>query len=362
MKSKKIKIILGVILVLLIAIRIALPVIIKDQLNSFLGTFSKHYAFHIDDVDLSIIRGAYRLEGIQGTLKNPQEKFFAADYIDISLSWRDLFRGHIRTDVLGSGVELIGNQAFIKAIQNQAADSKKDAKQLGEKVFPVDVSRIDLRNSKVTFADVNGLPEELKLRLTQIDGRVTNVTATEKEPNSLINIRGVFQDSATGILVGEVNQKSIPAEWLFSFEAKEFDITSLNDFLKRRVPMTIKQGRTDIYAEVKGENGNVYGYVKPFVKDLQMMGDQSDFSGIKQWGVEAVTGISNFILRSSKDQTVATKFNFAYEAGEFKWNLGEMLGKAFQHGFGGDLKPGLENQFKMNDVKPKQDQKDQKQP
>lgn len=347
MKSKKLRIWLGVIIALLIVIRAALPIVIKNQLNKFLGSFSEYYAFHVDDVDLSILRGAYRIEDVTGTLKKTKYTFFAADYIDISLSWRDLFRGHIRTDILGSGVEFHGNKAFLDAVRSQAAASKKDAQNLGDTVFPVDVSRIDLRNSEITFADTPGLPEELKLRVTQIDGRVTNVTATPDEPNSLMNLRGVFQDSATGNLVGEINQKSVPAEYLVAFEAKEFDLTSLNAVLKRLVPMTLKQGKADIYAEVKGEEGNVYGYVKPFLKDVQMMGDEADFSGLKQWGLEAVAGVSNFVLKSGDDKTTATKFNFAYESGQFKWSIGEVLGKAFQHGFGENLQPGLENQFKM---------------
>lgn len=365
MKSRKIKIGLGVLVALLIGVRAALPLIIKDQLNKFLGGFSDYYAFHVGDVDLGIIRGAYRLETIEGTLKKDSQKFFAADYIDISLSWRDLFRGHLRTDILANGVEFIGNQDFFQAVKSQSAASKKDAQKLGDKVFPVDVSRIDLRNSKITFADVDGLPEELRLRLTQIEGRVSNVTATAQEPNSLIHIRGVFQDSATGNLVGEVNQKSVPAEYLISFEAKEFDLTSLNDFFKRRVPMTVKQGHMDIYAEVKGEEGNVYGYAKPFLKEVKMMGDDFDFSGLKQWGVEAVAGVSKFILKSNQDKTVATKFNFSYEAGEFKWSLGEVLGEALQHGFGENLKPGLENQFKMknrSESSSDQNNKNKKQP
>lgn len=347
MRNKKLQISLGVILVLLIGIRMLLPELIKKQLNTFLAEFSEVYSFHVSDVDLSILRGAYRLEGVDGRLKKVNQEFFKAEYIDISMSWRDLFRGHLRTDILGQGVVFKGSQDFLSALKEYTAASKKDAQELGKKVFPLHISRIDLRNSKATFADMSGIPEDLQLRLTNIDGRVSNVTATEKEPNSLINLRAVLQDSATGVIVGEVDQKQAPAEYLFSFQLQEFDLTSLNPFLKRRVPISFEHGHADIYAEIKGEDGNLYGYVKPFVKDVKMMGDQGDFKGIKHWGLEVAAAFGNFILKSPQDKTVATKFNFAYEAGKFNWNLGEVLGRAFEHGFGNGLQPGLDEQFQM---------------
>lgn len=356
-KSKKFRISLGIIVVLLIAVRIALPEIIKKQLNDFLADFSEVYAFHVADVDLSILRGAYRLEGVDGRLKKTPQEFFKAEYIDISVSWRDIFRGHLRTDILGQGIDFKGSQAFLQAIKEQTAASKKDAQELGNKVFPLRISRIDLRNSKATLEDMNGLPEELRLRLTNIDGRVSNVTATEKEPNSLVNLRATLQDSATSVIVGEIDQKQTPAEYLFSVEMKQLELATLNPFLQRRVPVSFDRGVGDVYAEIKGEKGNVYGYVKPFLKDVKMMGDQGDFKGLKHWSIEVAAAFSNFILKSSKDQTVATKFNFAYEAGKFDWSLGEVLGKALSHGFGEGLQPGLEDQFHMKDK-----EKNQKQP
>lgn len=359
---RKLAIGIGIVLVVLVGIRILLPEIIKKQLNDFLADFSEVYVFHVADVDLSILRGAYRFEGVDGRLKKLDREFFKAEHIDVSVSWRDIFSGHLRTDILGQGVEFKGTPEFLQALKEQTEASKKDAQKLGDKVFPLHISRIDLRNSKATFADIGGIPEELQLRLTNVDGRVSNVTATEKEPNSLINLRAVIQDSATGIIVGEVDQKQVPAEYLFSFELKQFDLTSLNPFLKRRVPLSFEKGKADIYAEVKGENNNVYGYVKPFVKDAEVMGDKGDFKGVKHWSIEVATAFSNVLLKSSREKTVATKFNFAYEAGKFQWNLGDVLGRAFEHGFGNELSPGLENKFSMKDPRSEKSQKEEVKP
>src|SRR5579864_2733265 len=81
--SKKRKIwliILGSLLVILIALRIALPYILLRLVNKELTTI-KGYNGHVDDIDVALIRGAYtiktiKLEKTGGKIPVP---FFSAD-------------------------------------------------------------------------------------------------------------------------------------------------------------------------------------------------------------------------------------------------------------------------------------------
>src|SRR5512140_2223317 len=71
------------ILVLLVAVRIALPHVIKSQINKKLASLPD-YQGHVADVDLHIYRGAYSIKGIELDKKNGAVPvpFFSADYID----------------------------------------------------------------------------------------------------------------------------------------------------------------------------------------------------------------------------------------------------------------------------------------
>ncbi len=96
-KTRKILVIvLGSILVLLIAIRIALPYILLRLVNKELQNIPG-YTGHVDDIDVALIRGAYKMKMIKlektgGKIPVP---FFSAPLIDLSIQWESLFHGRI---------------------------------------------------------------------------------------------------------------------------------------------------------------------------------------------------------------------------------------------------------------------------
>src|SRR4051812_4196093 len=60
---RRVVIVVGTLLVLLIAARIALPYVVKSQINARLETIPG-YAGHVDNVSIHLWRGAYSLHGI----------------------------------------------------------------------------------------------------------------------------------------------------------------------------------------------------------------------------------------------------------------------------------------------------------
>src|ERR1700684_2747647 len=97
-KSKKRKriflIVLGSLLVILIALRIALPYILLTLVNKQL-THIKGYYGHVEDIDVALIRGAYIIKSIKldktgGKIPVP---FFSADVADLAIEWNGIFHG-----------------------------------------------------------------------------------------------------------------------------------------------------------------------------------------------------------------------------------------------------------------------------
>ena len=75
-----------VIVVILIAVRLALPYVLKDYANRQLNK-SHDYGGSIGDVTVHLWRGAYRIHNINivkrdGEVSTP---FFSANYLDLSL-------------------------------------------------------------------------------------------------------------------------------------------------------------------------------------------------------------------------------------------------------------------------------------
>lgn len=123
---------------------------------------------------------------------------------------------------------------------------------------------------------------------------------------------------------------------------------SLNAFLLRPLPLTFNAGTADAYAEFKGQEGKVEGYLKPFIKDLDVAGDEKDWKGFKHAGIEIISGAAKYLLRSSQDKTLVTRVEFKYENEKLDYSLAQVLKGAIEHGYQGGIEPGIENRYKMN--------------
>lgn len=80
----------------LVAIRIALPYVLLRFANQRLATMPGYYG-HINDLDLAIYRGAYRIESFYldqvDSTTHERTQFIGAELIDLSVEWKALFEG-----------------------------------------------------------------------------------------------------------------------------------------------------------------------------------------------------------------------------------------------------------------------------
>lgn len=350
MKTRTKKIILGVVLVL-VAVRVALPSIILSETNKFLATFSKEYTLHIDDLDLAILRGAYRFEGVTGKMHKYKEPFLNLDRIDISLAWRELLKGKLQTDIVIDGMKFLMSTELLNVVKGNKDTSKKDAKNAGDKLFPMEVSRMDIKNSELQVGDVEGLPPELRWRVSQIEGRLTNAVPSKEDPISLITLKGALFDTSDLKVLAQYKALETPVAWYSAIELRNFELPNANELLKRKVALTFKAGSLDLYGEVKGENDKIEGYIKPFMKKADIVGDTKDFSTLKHFGIEVATAAANIILRTTSQHVVATKVDFSYENSKFDWNASKAISEAVKNGFQSKLEPGIENQYGLKNEK-----------
>lgn len=119
-----------------------------------------------------------------------------------------------------------------------------------------------------------------------------------------------------------------------------------NIFLKKKLPLTFTKGHLDVFVEARSQNGKVDGYVKLFLKDLDVIRTKENFKGPKHWAIEVITAISNIILKNPEKNFVATKIPFQFES-KFKIDTEEALHRAIQHGYEERLKPGIENKYDL---------------
>lgn len=344
MKLKQKKVYLSLIVLgLLIGIRVILPSVIEKYANNYLGTFSPIVSGHIDDIDLSIIRGAYRVEGVTVKLKRMDQTLLTVASTEVSLAWRELFKGKILADIETNEAKVFVSKAAIDELKKFPKKEAKDAKEMA---VPLEIERFDLKNSMVTMLDFEGFKKGEKLKLEEIHSRITNLTPKENFPFLFFNLTAKVQGHAPVKVAGKLNLKAKPIEWDMDGTMESFELPMANQFLKKKVPLTFVHGSADVFAEAKSENGVIDGYIKPFLNELNVIKTDEDFKGTKHWAIEVITAISNILLKNTEENSMATRIPFRFGKG-VKVDTGEALEKALQHGYESELRPGLENKYDL---------------
>src|SRR6478735_2351439 len=91
------------VVILLVAVRIALPYVALKYANKTLASMHGYYG-HVEDIDIALIRGAYQLNNIYinkvDSATQAQTAFFRVETIDLSVEWRALFHGSIAGELV----------------------------------------------------------------------------------------------------------------------------------------------------------------------------------------------------------------------------------------------------------------------
>src|SRR5688500_13283290 len=141
---RPVQILLGVI-VLLVGLRIALPYIVLHYVNKELASLDGYWG-HAEDVDIALIRGAYRIERIRilktdGRVPVP---FFRTDAVDISVDWGALFDGMIVAEVLMTRPQI----NFVNAEHNRGDQTGEGAnwQETIRDLVPIKINELVVRN------------------------------------------------------------------------------------------------------------------------------------------------------------------------------------------------------------------------
>lgn len=241
-------------LLLVIGFRIISPAVILFITNRQLEQYSPHFAVHINDIDLRIMRGEYVLRGISGTLKPSRETFFSMQELIARIPWKNIFRGSLKTDVaIDKMIVVLSKELQAKAKAENKRRGNKDLKHLG-------IRTIEVRNSKVVFRASNNQITDLELKASNLSQDKQNLKLYFHLSGSLFG-PAPFRAIGLAVVKNKITQLDVNAE------LKSFDLATLNPFFKES---NIQSGKMDLYAEARSLEGHVRGYVKPFVSGLKV--------------------------------------------------------------------------------------------
>lgn len=338
---RKVTIVFGVLIVLGIIIRAILPSALTALVNRQGSKQSPHFAIHINDIDFHILKGNYVVKGITGFMKSDGKQFFNIEKTITSVPWENIFQGEPVASVLVDRLHLTASDALLEKAKAEservkqllAEQKKKDPEDEGKKKeSPISIQAFRLTNSDVTIQDFMEFKGEEKRQVTDINMLVTNLTPTASNQVSNINLRANIFGPAPLQTIGTVRINDVPPSWDMNTEMKNFDLPSLNPFIRDKLQAFIHKGKLNMYTEAVSIDGTINGYVKPFVSKMKM---DTPPGGFQFKGAAAATGgnLVKALLTDSEAKTLATEVPFEFDGNDKKlsYEIMPALEKAVVH-------------------------------
>lgn len=302
-------------LVLLILIGIFSPMIIQYHLNHNVFRDMGNYTGRVEDVDVNWWSGSYRLKELVLWRKggNQDVPFFRVEDFSIGLSWDAIRRGAIRAGVVLENAEL----NFLDAERAEKRQTGKGTNWLDvlEELLPTTLHRLEIRRSRITFQNFDAEPK-IDIQAQEIDALITNLTNVKDHEG-----RRVATAQLDAKILGDApitaQARFDPFDFndfLFAAEVRQIDLTRVNNLTAHYANVDFASGHGSLFAEFTARDGQLSGYVKPLLEDVNIVSWEQD---VKQQGDnplqllwEGMLGFLKTLFTNSETRQFATQIEF----------------------------------------------------
>ncbi|MEP7265238.1 MAG: DUF748 domain-containing protein, partial [Bacteroidota bacterium] len=182
-----------------------------------------------------------------------------------------------------------------------------DFRKVLDDFMPLNINRFEINNGEVFYRDYTSKPI-VDIKMTNIQVLALNLSSVVDSsvlPSSVIASANLYR----GTLDFNMKLNALAEESTFDMNAslKETYLPDLNEFFKAYARIDVNKGTFGLYTEIAAEKGRFTGYVKPVIKDLDVLGEEDRKDNLLQKMWEGLAGTVGVIFRNQKEDQVATK-------------------------------------------------------
>ena len=299
--------------VLLLAVHLALPHLVRDYLNDKLADMGD-YRGRITEVDLAWWRGAYQINGLEivKTTGKVPVPLLDAPLIDLSVSWHSLWYDHA---VVAEVVFMRPELNFVDGGNKRDSQTGQgtDWRQQLEKLLAITLNEVRIDNGTLTFRNFTSKPV-VDLKATQLKASIRNLTNVRDDQG-----RRDASFEGTARLLDDARVESRATfdpfsgfdDFEFRLRATDVPLRRLNDFARAYGKFDFNAGHGDVVIEAQAEKGRLTGYIKPLLRDVDVFNWQQDVQdkdkGFFRSVWEALVGASETVLKNQPKNQFATR-------------------------------------------------------
>ena len=331
-------VVIGVLVVIGIAARLAAPTLVKRYVNHSLADMGE-YRGTVSGVDLHLLAGGYVLRDltIVKTDSVHETPFATMPTMDLTLQWRALFRGQ-------AVAEVVMHDPVLNLVQGPSTEEQ----QLGTGVnwpqeirdlAPFKLNMVEARNGLVTFR-APGISTNDSLTIRDFQMRLRNLTNVQDvaEPAfAEIDVRGGIMGNAPLMLTGRIDPNEQAPTFDIDLSIEGARLVDVNPWLREFLKVDAEDGVFSMYSELAAFEGKFEGYVRPILENPKFTDANEDEKGPIRKVWEGLVNVAAKILENKQEQQVATQIPLRGELQDPKVDvlttIVNLLRNAFVAGF-----------------------------
>lgn len=330
----------------------ALPTFVKAYVNRQLNKLEE-YGGSLEGVDLAIWRGAYVIHDLRIFKKGDgvPVPFIHLPRLDLSIQWRELFRGAIVGEISVDRPALNFVSGPTEA-ESQSGKNQDWQKSLGH-LLPIRLNLLTIAGGEIHFRDFHNEPP------IDIFVRDLSVVAT-----NLTNSRDLDQSLPSGVVAhgrtigdGEISVMlrldAMARSPTFKLEATltNLNLIDLNDFLRAYGKFDVERGTAAIFTEVAAADGRFEGYVKPLFENIDVFSWQKEKrKSVLQVFWQAIVGTASTVFKNQPKDRLATIVPISGDYGGTETDITSAVGALLRNAFVRALVPRIDHTVEFDEV------------
>ena len=358
-KSKTPFIVIGVIL-LLIAIRLALPPVGKYYINKTLKNGVAGYFGQIEDFDLTLILGSYTIEGLVlrkaetiDKIRVDQPPYLVISSLNFRVFWKPLLKGNLRgkVEIQNATVNLVHDPAS-EYSQTGAEGGGKGWLPTADALFPLTIEDVRIHDSEIRFVNPAAKPPiDLSIKKIEVIAEnITNGLEHDKKLPSRLDFTAIVPDAGALKFFSEFNLNKKPTPFNLDANMVLDNLHALNPFFTYYMNFDVAEGKLSLSSEVAGNDNCMKGYVKPVLENLDFTERGENYTSVGNFFIEQGLALANFIIRFYPKDRTATKIEFEKNYDDFSIDTWKTISGFFRNAFVQAYTPKIDHQLDVDDA------------
>ncbi|MCY7350272.1 MAG: DUF748 domain-containing protein [Cytophagaceae bacterium] len=342
------------VLVLLVALRLALPYIVLHYLNKTLADLGE-YTGHAEDVNIALLRGAYQIEELQiekiaGKKKQP---FLNVPLMDLSVEWKSLFEGAIVGEVEVYQPEL--NFSFSEDESQRQTGEEVDWTKIVKDLLPININRFVVRDGDISLVSLFDASKDA-IELKALDVDILNIRNVEDRADPLpspVTARGdVPGYGGTLKFDSRFNLIRQMPDFDYNMKFENLQLPKLNSFVKPVTGVDFERGTVSLYSEMAMRDGKFNGYFKPLTNGMRIFDwKEKDGRTIGQFFKELFSEGAAELLENQKLDQIATRVPIGGTAKDVKTDAWTVIINVLWNAYVGAFQKNVDNNVAFKDAK-----------